>query len=61
MSKRMLVLMCSILLIVPLMFLGCSGDDGSDGKNGINGTNGTNGTNGKDLTATPNPESCAVC
>ena len=36
MSKRMLVLMCSILLIVPLLFMGC----GSDGSNGSNGTNG---------------------
>ena len=58
MSKRTLVLICSIFLIVPLIFLGCSGDDGS---NGINGTNGTNGTNGKDLTATAFPESCSVC
>ena len=30
MSKRMLVLMCSIFLIVPLLFMGCSGDDGVD-------------------------------
>ena len=60
MSKRMLVLMCSILLIVPLLFMGC-GSDGSNGSNGSNGTNGTNGTNGKDLTAALAPESCSIC
>jgi len=60
MSKRLLILMCSIFLVVPLLFMGC-GSDGSDGKDGINGTNGTNGTNGKDLTAVARPESCAVC
>jgi OmcA/MtrC family decaheme c-type cytochrome len=58
MSKRMLMLMCSIFLIVPLLFMGCSGDDGS---NGINGINGIDGINGQDLTANPIPESCNVC
>ena len=57
MSKRTMVLICSIFLIVPLLFMGC-GSDGSDGKNG---TNGTNGTNGQDLTAALTPESCAIC
>jgi len=64
MSKRMLVLMCSILLIVPLLFMGCSGDDGSDGTNGINGTNGVNGINGSNGVngADYNTnESCMVC
>ena len=60
MSKRMLILMCSILLIVPLLFMGC-GSDGSDGSNGTNGINGTNGTNGQVLTAALAPESCAIC
>lgn len=41
MSKRMLVLMCSIFLIVPLLFMGC-GNDGAAGANGSNGSNGTN-------------------
>jgi len=58
MTKRILVLMCSIFLVVPLLFMGCSGDDGS---NGANGTNGTNGTNGQDLTANPTPEACSTC
>jgi OmcA/MtrC family decaheme c-type cytochrome len=53
----MLVLMCSIFLIVPLLFMGC-GSDGSDGKDGINGTNGTNGVN---FAAAINLESCAIC
>ena len=46
MSKRLLVLMCSIFLVVPLLFMGCSGDDGATGATGTTGTNGTNGTNG---------------
>ncbi len=61
MTKRLLVLTCSVFLIVPLLFMGCSGDNGTNGVNGINGTNGTNGINGTDLTAVPEPESCAVC
>ncbi|MHB1011970.1 MAG: carboxypeptidase regulatory-like domain-containing protein, partial [Desulfobacteria bacterium] len=36
MSKRLLVLMCSIFLIVPLLFMGCG--SGSDGSNGAPGT-----------------------
>jgi len=55
----MLVLMCSIFLVVPLLFMGCG--SGSDGATGAPGANGANGANGQDLTAVPNPESCAVC
>ena len=36
MPKRILVLMCSIFLIVPLLFMGC-GSDGSDGSTGATG------------------------
>jgi OmcA/MtrC family decaheme c-type cytochrome len=64
MSKRLLVLMCSIFLIVPLFFMGCGGSDGSNGSNGATGATGAtgaNGTNGTNLTATAQPESCAVC
>ncbi len=57
MSKRLLILMCSIFLIVPLLFMGC----GSDGANGANGTNGTNGTNGVNPAAALKLESCAIC
>ena len=34
MSKRLLILMCSILLVVPLAFMGCGGSDGSAGPAG---------------------------
>ncbi|TFG89749.1 MAG: hypothetical protein E4H15_08820, partial [Syntrophobacterales bacterium] len=47
--------MCSIFLIVPLLFMGCSGDDGSTGAAGPPGTPGDNAT------ATAKPETCAVC
>ena len=45
MSKRMLVLMCSIFLIVPLLFMGC-GSDGSNGSNGLPGAPGAPGATG---------------
>ena len=63
MSKRMLVLMCSIFLIVPLLFMGCGNDGaaGAPGAPGAPGGPGGPGDTGQDLTATPNPESCAVC
>jgi OmcA/MtrC family decaheme c-type cytochrome len=61
MSKRVLILMCSIFLVVPLLFMGCSGDDGSNGINGTNGTNGINGSNGTNASTAFNLESCAIC
>ena len=72
MSKRLLILMCSIVLIVPLLFMGC-GSDGSDGATGATGaagaagTNGTNGTNGQDAVNGPtavltaDSTECTVC
>ena len=60
MSKRNLVLMCSIFLIVPLLFMGCA-DDGSDGARGATGATGLTGPRGEDLTANPVPETCSVC
>lgn len=69
MSKRLLILMCSIFLIVPLLMMGCGSDgsNGSNGANGINGTNGINGINGTNGAAGPpgpvtaTNESCMVC
>ena len=58
MSKRMLVLMCSIFLIVPLLFMGCSGDDGAAGPRGADGTNGLPGSPGPGALA---KETCVVC
>jgi OmcA/MtrC family decaheme c-type cytochrome len=58
MSKRLLILMCSIFLIVPLVFMGCSGDDGATGPQGQQGLT---GPRGEDLTANPVPETCSVC
>jgi OmcA/MtrC family decaheme c-type cytochrome len=55
MSKRLLVLMCSIFLIVPLLFMGCSGDDGAQGPAGDNGSAGGPGTGVVAL------ETCAAC
>ena len=68
MSKRTLLLMCSIFLIVPLLFLGCgSGDSGAVGATGATGATGaagaagSTGPAGEDLTANPTPEACSVC
>jgi len=56
MSKRILILICSIFLVVPLMFYGCgSGSDGAPGKDGQDLTIGVSPS------AAVNPESCNVC
>ena len=64
MSKRMLVLMCSIFLIVPLLFMGCSGNDGSSGAAGTPGAPGDNGATGATGPTGPitnTNESCTTC
>jgi hypothetical protein len=61
MSKRMVVLMCSIFLIVPLLFMGCSGSDGSNGANGAPGAPGATGATGPAGPITNTNESCMVC
>jgi hypothetical protein len=50
MSKRLLILMCSIFLVIPLAFMGC-GDDGSDGAQGPIGPQGPPGPAGDNATA----------
>jgi len=57
MSKRLLILMCSIFLVVPLLFLGC----GSDGSDGAAGLQGPPGDPGPGLSTALNLESCAIC
>jgi OmcA/MtrC family decaheme c-type cytochrome len=58
----MMLLMCSIFLIVPLMFYGCgSGSDGAPGATGATGPPGGTGAGGTDVTLNPVPESCDVC
>ena len=58
MSKRLLILMCSIFLVVPLLFMGCSGDDGSTGAAGATGPPGPPGVG---VLAPTQLESCAIC
>jgi len=61
MSKRTLAfLMCSIFLIVPLLFVGC-GSDGSNGATGATGATGPPGPPGPGLNAALNLESCSIC
>jgi len=64
MSKRLLILMCSIFLIVPLLFMGCTGDDGSTGATGATGAAGGTGATGATGPAGPgvvSNEACVVC
>ena len=61
MSKRLLVLMCSIFLVVPLLFMGCSGDDGATGAAGAPGGIGPVGPPGPPGPGVVSSESCAVC
>ena len=60
MSKRMVVLICSIFLIVPLLFMGC-GSDGSDGAKGAAGATGTTGATGPPGSGVVADETCALC
>jgi OmcA/MtrC family decaheme c-type cytochrome len=54
MSKRLLILMCSIFLVVPLAFMGC-GSNGSAGPQGDPGEGGVAGP------VTNTSDSCMVC
>ena len=60
MSKRMVVLICSIFLIVPLLFMGC-GSDGSDGAKGAAGGTGATGATGPPGSGVVADETCALC
>ena len=57
--KKLLVLMGIFVFLLPLVFLGCEGDDGAQGPQGIQGPEGPAGP-GVGV-ADVNPESCSVC
>src|SRR5512140_937090 len=61
MSRKMLVLICSVFLIVPLLFMGCGGSDGSTGATGATGSTGAIGATGPAGPITNTNESCMVC
>jgi OmcA/MtrC family decaheme c-type cytochrome len=48
-------------LVIPLFFMGCSGDDGAQGPQGIQGIQGPEGPAGPGVTTALNLESCAIC
>ncbi len=54
--RKLLLLLGVFALVLPLMFLGCEGDDGSQGPQGIQGPPGPPGPG-----AAAQPESCGVC
>ena len=59
--KRSLILLLICSLIVPVLFLGCEGDDGATGATGAIGPTGPEGPAGEDATAATTPESCEIC
>ena len=62
MSKRILILMCSMFLVVPLVFMGCGGSDGSTGATGAPRPSGPPRVpRDRALSAAFNLESCAIC
>ncbi|MGZ8473662.1 MAG: hypothetical protein ACXW4N_09145, partial [Candidatus Deferrimicrobiaceae bacterium] len=56
--KRLLFLLLILSLFVPVLFIGCSGDDGSQGATGAQGPAGPPGSG---ATTALNLESCAIC
>ena len=64
MTKRFIILLASLVLVVPVLFYGCSGDNGSDGAAGAPGAPGAPGDNGATGPAGPgavSSESCTTC
>ena len=64
MTKRLIILLASLVLVVPFLFFGCSGDDGSSGAAGATGATGATGGTG--ATGPPGSgvvsnEACIVC
>ena len=58
MTKKLIILLASLVLVVPFLFYGCSGSDGSNGSTGANGQDGQPGPAGPGALA---KESCVVC
>ena len=58
MTKKLIILLASLVLVVPFLFYGCTGDDGSDGAAGATGATGATGPAGP---VTNTDESCMVC
>ena len=58
MTKKLIILLASLVLVVPFLFYGCTGDDGSDGAKGATGDTGPSGPAGP---GTVSNESCTVC
>ena len=58
MTKKLIILLASLVLVVPFLFYGCSGDDGATGATGPKGDNGATGAPGP---VTNTDESCMVC
>jgi OmcA/MtrC family decaheme c-type cytochrome len=58
MTKKLIILLASLVLVVPFVFYGCSGDDGSTGAKGTDGTDGAPGPAGPGALA---KETCVIC
>lgn len=63
MTKRVVILLASLVLVVPFLFYGC-GSDGSDGATGATGATGSTGPTGPSGPAGPGTvsnEGCVIC
>jgi len=58
MTKKLIILLASLVLVVPFLFYGCSGDDGSQGPAGATGATGPTGPAGPGVVSN---EACVVC
>ena len=58
MTKRLIILIASLVLVVPFVFYGCSGDDGATGAQGPQGPPGPSGGPGTGIAA---QETCSLC
>ncbi len=61
MTKRFVILLATLVLVVPFVFYGCGGSDGSTGATGATGPQGPQGPAGDNGAVTNTNESCMVC
>jgi len=59
--RKSWIALAILAMFLPVLFMGCAGDDGAQGLQGIEGPQGGTGPPGSDATTAANPESCAVC
>lgn len=59
--RKRIILLAALILVAPLMFYGCSGDDGATGAKGDTGATGATGATGPPGTGVVADETCVLC